>query len=195
MSEQTEQVELLDCPFCGAVAGDIKLGRGHGYIIGCSMCQGQQFALKREEAVRLWNSRAVPTVPVADAVRAAAEEIAKKYNLAREGWVTIGRVTIDRETETESFERTSETAIDEIERIISRYFPVDAGEQTRAELKEMRQLIQDLAGPIQHYFPVVGLGIYNLKKRVDAALTPTGESISPAPKTTEGKMSNGNVGK
>ena len=52
--------ELLPCPFCGATAGDVKLSRGHGFIIGCSSCQGQQFALERDEAVRMWNTRALP---------------------------------------------------------------------------------------------------------------------------------------
>jgi hypothetical protein len=52
--------ELLPCPFCGSSAGDVKLSRGHGYIIGCGMCPAQQFALTREEAVRLWNQRATP---------------------------------------------------------------------------------------------------------------------------------------
>jgi hypothetical protein len=48
---------LLPCPFCGGTAGDVALSRGHGFIIGCSACQGQQFALTRAEAVKLWNAR------------------------------------------------------------------------------------------------------------------------------------------
>lgn len=55
-----EARELLPCPFCGASAGDIKLSRGHGFIIGCTSCQAQQFAMERTEAARLWNTRVDP---------------------------------------------------------------------------------------------------------------------------------------
>jgi hypothetical protein len=47
-----------------------------------------------------------------DVIREAAEEIAKKYNLVREGWVTIGRVTIDRETETLNVSREARFRVD-----------------------------------------------------------------------------------
>lgn len=40
----------------------------------------------------------------------------------------------------------------------------------RDENQSLRELIQDLAGPIQHYFPTSGLEIYNLKMRVQAVL-------------------------
>jgi len=57
MGEQPTAPDIMPCPFCGASAGDIKLSRGHGYIVGCGTCQAQQFAMKHEDAVALWNAR------------------------------------------------------------------------------------------------------------------------------------------
>lgn len=70
-----EARELLPCPFCGASAGDIKLSRGHGFIIGCTSCQAQQFAMERTEAARLWNTRVDPASYITQKAQRAAERI------------------------------------------------------------------------------------------------------------------------
>ena len=61
-SDTKDEVTLLPCPFCGASAGDVPLSRGHGFIIGCSSCQAQQFATERADAIKAWNSRAAAPV-------------------------------------------------------------------------------------------------------------------------------------
>ena len=89
-TEQSKPTALLPCPFCGSTAGDIKLSRGHGYIIGCGTCQGQQFALKRDEAVKLWNTRAHPPAQgeqhvcasVTEAIEASALHLFKAFRKA-----------------------------------------------------------------------------------------------------------------
>lgn len=69
---------------------------------------------------------ATPPDTPSDAARAAAKEIARQFNLEKPGWVTVGRITVDRETETEKFERTTETATDRVAAIITRYFATTA---------------------------------------------------------------------
>lgn len=99
---------------------------------------GEQCALCDEMMKRPWNEKAgrevlhsfhaATPIPPSDAARKAAEEIVQQFDLEKPGWVTLGRITIDRETETEKFERTSETATDRITAIISRYLPVPVEE-------------------------------------------------------------------
>lgn len=142
--EVRENVTCVECPHCCFVFDAIHTSqrfepdRWEGY--DCPNCEGCpdaaaspaaparcQCGADKDDPVHSTSTEfqeshvfaPTPSLPA----REAAKEIAKQFDLVKEGGVTFGRVRIDRETETEIFERTSETAVDKIAAIISRYFP------------------------------------------------------------------------
>lgn len=147
--------ELLPCPFCGAAAGDVKLGKGHGYIVGCGICQGQQFALSRNEAVRLWNTRTRSPVSVWDEaiklLRAKAEawrEEGERWqqNAIREEGNAIAQAMCysDRDNCFSKMSAAMTLALD-LEASKSASTPADNGRRDSARSSQLRDALFDAA--------------------------------------------------
>lgn len=57
MSKQnTNEAELLPCPFCGGHAELVNAERGQGVYAACANCQGSVFGMTKEESTANWNT-------------------------------------------------------------------------------------------------------------------------------------------
>jgi len=102
VSDGTQAVELLPCPFCGGEADAIELDMplDPGYYVACRKCDGQMgdsqdLYRNRDVVAEMWNRRATPS-PVGASVLWSDERI--EIEAGKRMWTGLhasGKVALD----------------------------------------------------------------------------------------------------